>query len=446
MTRTIVLCVCLGFVLLACPESLRAELTLRLEGPRLWSPDGIETRHVLRARHYAGSIIQPDHVTQAELTQATVEFYRAWKSKYLRTVKGTDPVQKYVYYSLDSTPTPANAISTSESHGHGMLLTALLAGFDSSARADFDALYRFCRAHPSQYSPDLMAWQQLGSNGTITPFETTSATDGDMDIAYALLLADKQWGSNQIDYRGHALSIIRATMDQVVNQSEWILMLGDWVKRSSSIAKFGCSTRPSDFMPGHLRAFAAVDTANSAKWTNVIGKIVEIVKAQHTTGGSLRTGLMPDFEKKDKTGRYAPVKGVFLESKEDGDYSYNSCRTPWRLAVDYILTGDDSLVPQLTVLNTWIKSTTGGDPRKIHPGYYVGNGPNGTPIKRVLSDGEPNLPFMAPLMVSAMISSENQAWVNALWDSLQSHSIDTNVYYGNTLKLLAMVVASGLWR
>ena len=50
-----------------------------------------------------------------------------------------------------------------------------------------------------------MSWQQCdngtalidGANeGSMTGGYCDSATDGDMDIAYALLLADKQWGSS----------------------------------------------------------------------------------------------------------------------------------------------------------------------------------------------------------------------------------------------------------
>jgi len=39
--------------------------------------------------------------------------------------------------------------------------------------------------------------------------DSDSATDGDMDIAYALILADRQWGSGgAIDYLGQAKDTI----------------------------------------------------------------------------------------------------------------------------------------------------------------------------------------------------------------------------------------------
>ena len=42
-----------------------------------------------------------------------------------------------------------------------------------------------------------MAWQQAIINDEIVDVNgVDSALDGDMDIAYSLLLADKQWGSD----------------------------------------------------------------------------------------------------------------------------------------------------------------------------------------------------------------------------------------------------------
>lgn len=67
-------------------------------------------------------------------------------------------------------------------------------------------MYRYFRAHPSEINPDLMAWQQADTGTEIIDINgVDSATDGDMDIAYALLLADSQWGSSgEINYLSQA--------------------------------------------------------------------------------------------------------------------------------------------------------------------------------------------------------------------------------------------------
>ena len=57
-----------------------------------------------------------------------------------------------------------------------------------------------------------MAWAQNESCQDIEG--RNSATDGDLDIAYALLLADVQWGSiGEINYRGEAERTLEAIVD-----------------------------------------------------------------------------------------------------------------------------------------------------------------------------------------------------------------------------------------
>jgi endo-1,4-beta-D-glucanase Y len=288
-----------------------------------------------------------------------------------------------------------------------------------------------------------MAWQQVRQNGKIIDNPdggNDSATDGDMDIAYALLLAHRQWGSTgAINYRKAAIACMHGLMAKVVNQSQWILKLGDWAE--SSDAKYGKATRTSDFMFDHLRVFAAVDTANAAKWKKVHDKTVSIVNYQYNQGGSKATGLLPDFMRRNSNGAYVPVSGVFLEDKHDGDYNYNACRIPWRLPMEYLLTGSTAIKSQLTTLNSWIRDKTEDDPSNVLAGYYVKNGPNG----KSFADYN-DLCFECPFAVSAMIGSGNQAWLDSLWSRMiNDYPITDNYYFGNTIKMLVMITVSGNW-
>lgn len=61
-----------------------------------------------------------------------------------------------------------------------------------------------------------------------------------------------------------------------------------------------------------------------------------------------QTGLLADFlclDSRSKT--YHPARKQVLESKNDGDYNWNSCRVPWRLGHYYMLTKDERLRPLL---------------------------------------------------------------------------------------------------
>ena len=82
------------------------------------------------------------------------------------------------------------------------------------AKMIFDGLYRFYRSHPSRNNPRLMAWSQIKGCGN-APKGDDSAADGDLDIAYALWLADRQWGSaGEINYSADAKVLLEAILSR----------------------------------------------------------------------------------------------------------------------------------------------------------------------------------------------------------------------------------------
>lgn len=394
---------------------------------------------------YTGSAIKPSHLTQDQLDATVARLYDEWKKKYLKQ-NPYDPSQYYVWYSDgDWFEDDDISITVSEAHGYGMLITALMAGHDPEAKTYFDGMYRYFRAHPSEINPDLMAWKQGDdkSKKEIVDIEgADSATDGDMDIAYALLLANEQWGSGgEINYLAQAKKVINAIMQSDVNHSEWTLKLADWVDDNDP--QFGNATRPSDFMLQHLKDFGIV--SGDSRWNRVVDKTYDVINSVYANY-SPQAGLLPDFVFKDKAdGKYKPVSakvwdtesGYFLESEHDGDYNYNSSRTPWRIGTDYLVTGDTRAKEQLGTINKWIRAKTGNEPNQIRAGYKLdGSEPIG--------DYE-DTTYSAPLMVSAMIDSSNQEWLNKLWDYNAAVSTEKDVYFGNNLRLLSMIVVSGNW-
>ncbi|OPA76999.1 licheninase [Paenibacillus selenitireducens] len=380
---------------------------------------------------YAGGSIKPNHVTQAKMDSTVARLYDEWKAKYLKQ-NPYDPSQYYVWYS-DGDWFEENEITVSEAHGYGMLITALMAGHDPDAQHYFDGLYRYFRAHPSEINPDLMAWQQADTGTEIKDINgVDSATDGDMDIAYALLLANSQWGSRgEIHYLEQAKKVMNAIMQSEVNHTEWTLKLADWV--TDNDPKYGQATRASDFMLQHLKDYRNV--TGDTRWDRVVDSTYNIIRDMHENY-SPKTGLLPDFVVKD-SNRYVPAEPMFLESETDGDYSYNSSRIPWRIGTDYLITGDTRAQAQLSTLNRWIQEKTNQDPSQIRAGYKLDG-------SKELEDYE-DISFSAPLMVSAMIDASNQEWLNRLWDYNTAGSTEDELYFSNNLRLLSMIVVSGNW-
>lgn len=368
------------------------------------------------ARGYAPGVILPGR-PQAELDGAVRAFYDTWRARYLR--QGCGDGRWYVATGLD------NSLTVSEAHGYGMIIVAYLAGHDPEARTIFDGMVRYFEDHPSDLTPSLMAWSQ--DHGCQNNQGAANASDGDLDIAYALLLADKQWSSGgAIDYRAAAARVLAGIRDANLDASGSYVLLGDWTSGS-----YYDATRTSDFMPAHLASFAAA--TGDPVWTQVADHSYDLI-AQLQSTYAPSTGLLPDFVRSPLSGPY-PAEAWFLERPVDGAYSYNACRDPWRIATDVLVNGEPRARAAVQRINTWIRGATGGDPWAILPGYWL----DGSGLGNTFFD----LAFVAPLGVSAMVDAGNQAWLDALWDAIVSAGETT--YYGDTLKLLAMIAMSGNW-
>jgi len=363
---------------------------------------------------YDKRVIFPN-VAQAEMDETVARLYDEWKAKYFRQ----NPYNKdeaYIHWFEDT------GIAVSEGHGYGMLAVAAMAGYDPNAREDFDKMVRFYLAHPSEIDNRLMAWQQDDNGKTIVDIGgVDSATDGDLDIAYALLMADKVWGSDgEFDYKNLALRSINATMETIVNKDDWVLTLGDW---SVKPGHGRLSTRPSDFMLQHFRTFEAV--TGDERWNTLCVNILKAIN--DLLSHAPKTGMLPNFAKLEENG-YEP---------KDNSYSWDACRIPWRTSMDFIMHGADDALPMLRTVNSFIKALTEGSPSNVRAGYNI-------------QDGTPTAPwnspaFTAPFMVAAMTDAANQEWLDSLWKFNAAQKTEDGRYYDNSIRLLCMITASGNW-
>jgi len=372
---------------------------------------------------YTAGTIRPNHKSAAQINADLGVVYDRWKKNYLTEDIGA----KGQYYIKSQRSGP---VTVSEAHGYGMISLAYLSWYDKDAKVYFDGMARFFKAHPSNGNKNMMCWQEGIREGKVVSVGGSSATDGDMDIAYAFLLADKIWGSKgEINYKAEGLSVIEALMQSIVHTKFKTLKMGDWATSEGSRVSDG--TRPSDFMLQQLKAYQKA--SGNKVWNTVVDSTYGIIRHIFANYSSA-TGLMPDFAER-KGNQFVPAIGSLLEGKTDGSYSYNSARFPWRMATDYLITGDKRGLAQLRVLNAWVQKVSSGEPAKIGSGYQL----NGAVL-----DGRdnPDLAFQSPFMVSAMVDKDNQQWLNKLWDNgLQKH----NSYFGDSITLLCMIVASGNW-
>ncbi len=358
---------------------------------------------------------------QSQRDAAVKKFYEYWKDKYLRPA--CEPGQLVVH-----APTKPGNLTVSEAHGYGMIILAYMAGHDPDAKQQFDAMVRYHHDHQSGITNGLMAWSQNRSCADVGG--DNSATDGDLDIAYGYLLADKQWGScEEVNYRAHAKWVIDAISARGLHRKGIYPLLGDWV--TSMDKKHYRGARVSDFMGSHFRAFSSV--SSDPVWTGMIDTTYWIAETLQVTAAP-ETGLLPDFAEHLQHGKPVPAKMGFLEGARDGSYAYNACRIPLRMGTDFLLNGDRRARRIASRINEFTKKKSGGDPQKLRGGYQL----DGTEMV----DYE-TMAFTAPFAVGAMVDPDGQDWLDALWQ----HTIErpTESYYEDTLRMLSMIVLSGNW-
>jgi endoglucanase len=373
---------------------------------------------------YFNGTIRPNHIAREKIDQQLLDFYKDWKKQYVRTTKDT----KHAYVFFDEEGSKYQSVS--EGQGYGMIIDALMAGADPDAKKTFDQLFNYVLVHPSNPGTTLMAWSQLRVDKGKNVKEFTSATDGDMDIAYALLLADAQWGSaGKYNYKDSAKKMLGYIMKDEINRETYSILLSDAVESDSEDFY---DTRASDFMPLHFKVFEKA--TGDPRWKKVVDQNYELLMKMQNRY-SPDAGLVPDFI--THINHIAkPAKRNYLESKFDGYYNYNACRVPMRVAMDYLLTGDKRSYKMIEIINRWIKETTSGNPDNISAGYTLG----GDDMKGRKFEA---LSFICPFAVAAMIDSSNQLWLNNIWDYLTGFKLAEFDYYDNTIKMLCMLIISG---
>jgi len=388
------------------------------------SSEGIARPFPLHTTYAAGSI-RPSHRSQAQLDDDVRAFYDQWKAEFVIEA-GASPSGAMMYRIAFGKDQPGFDTTVSEGQGYGMIIVPLMAGYDDDAQHIFDGLWEFVRAHPSAADPRLMDW-----NIPDTENGNESAFDGDADIAYGLLLADAQWGSNgRINYKIEARNMIGGILESTIGPDSHLPMLGDWTEFDGEVYN-QYTPRSSDFMLVNFRAFAKA--TNDPVWLDVIAQSQDVMDAIQASY-SPQSGLMPDFiVLRGDPHVPQPAPPDFLEGPQDGHYNYNAGRVPWRVGSDALLNNDPASRLIAQKISGWIEASADGDPANIRAGYDL----DGNPLPN--SDYFTTF-FVAPLAVAAMTDPNQQAWLNALYDAVYDTHID---YYEDSVNLLCLLVMSG---
>ena len=359
---------------------------------------------------FAGAFTKPN---TEDLNAAVTTCYNAYKAAYLKTASDGSC---YILQAQDN-GSGGTSVTTSEAHGYGMIASVLMAGYDANAHTTFDGMVKFYQNHPSNGGNNKgMNWAPLNAT---TNDGDDAATDGDMDIAYSLILADQQWGStgtyNDLQMAKDLLNGMNSTNE--FNYSTNYIGIADDDGTSNM-------TRTSDWIIDHLSTFAYFDATHVTKYTALTNEI-------HTLLGNgaicnSNTGLLPGF-----VSGTSPSQGP--EDATEAGYGYNSCRDPWRLSMAWMHYGDANAKAVAVRTATWASGVGFGN--IVDGGYSLAGAANQP------SWGNAPYEYMGPLAVAATLIDQNTA--NAAWSVFKT--APASDVFGDGVKLMSMLAISGNW-
>jgi endo-1,4-beta-D-glucanase Y len=291
--------------------------------------------------------------------------------------------------------------TVSEGIGYGMIAAVYI-----NDQTTFDSLWRYEQKWLD--SVGLMNWQ-INSGGT-QAIGTGSATDGDEDMAWALIMADRQWGGQGTltgTYLDTAKALIAKIWQYDVDHGRnEMLKPGDgWMEDR---------TNPSYFAPAYYRVFSTV--TNDPNWLKVVESSYSII-TQSLAYGNASNGLVPDW----CTSTGTP----------EGTYTYDACRTPFRIALDACLFNEPRAVSYLGKTSSFF---SGVGAANIKDGYALTGTPSGTSLK---------LAFLGPAAVGSMTQSSPSQLLNDGYRGMATLTPVENTYYNAAWGVLSLLMMTG---
>jgi len=313
--------------------------------------------------------------------------WAAYKSTFVRDV-GTDQARVRRPENGDD--------SVSEGMAYGMLMAVHF-----NERALFTKFWAYVRAGSHLNQNGLMNWR-IGSGGDV--LGQNSATDAELDFAYALLVAVRVKG--WCEFADAANTLVGKIMSFEVD-SNYVLKPGDMWGGSTL-------TNPSYFSPAYYEVFR--QHTNNDAWGNVITSTYATLN-KINSGMNSGTGLVPDWC--DKDGH--PTSGMGY------DYKYDACRTPWRVSLDAWWFDRTAAKAHCDKVAAFFGSSPGaiGDAYTINGNKYSPNN---------------NAAFVGPAACCVVVSGTD-AQADAYWNWLKNAG--PSAYFQDALAIITGLVVTG---
>ncbi|AZQ60803.1 carbohydrate-binding protein [Flammeovirga pectinis] len=270
------------------------------------------TSHLLIAQSLNSVNYPYGNMPSARSNSAAMASYNNWKNGYLEYCNETGEFR--VRFDKPSQ-------SVSEGIAYGMLLSAY-----AKDRDVFDGLTKYYNRFKN--ADGVMDWKIQGCWEVATDCGygdgrcTGGAADAEFDYAFALIVAEANWGSGgTLNYGALARDMIGIIKDKEISST--------LVPRPGPGWGGDNITNPSYFTPAYFRVFGEY-TNDQGYWNGVVAKCYEILaNIKSTLNPSY--GLVPDWC--TSGGSFSGDASGYFEGGTK--YHYDAARTPWRMATDY---------------------------------------------------------------------------------------------------------------
>ncbi len=336
---------------------------------------------------YGGSLAP----SQSEADTLIRNLYAKWKRERLVYApnKGLQPGE-----ILLTSNTQFNNGMVSEGIGYGMLLSVY-----NNDKATFDGIWKFGKRNLNQYG--LLPWIYNSNSRVVDP---NNATDGDLDAAFALIVANqKGWG-----YAQDARNLVDNILEHLVT--------------SDNVLERGRANNPKDVIntsyvsPGYFKVFA--EFTGNRRWLDVASTNYAILER----GLNNYTLLPHDVN----------TQGNVVGNNQN--YDSDAARGPWRLATDYVWYGDSRAQTLLKKFNTFFESSKAGGLSNLCESYdRFGN--------KVGSWCGSDAGWMIQGAASAQLAENDSAARREAWNALSTAF--TGNYYSFELTQLGVLLTSG---
>jgi len=349
--------------------------------------------------------------------------YTQWKNDTVTTdgAKGFRRVKRPKEPGLDVNST------VSEGIGYGMLIAVYM-----DDQALFDDLWQYEQQFLDGMT-GLMNWYIKADGSGPATGGNGPATDADEDMAFALIMADKQWGGQLKALKKNYLDIAKTQMSAVWNNEIYnfiYLRAGPWADNSNLNLSY--------FAPAYYKVFATIDKTPTSDWVKVTDTMYTVLNASLNAGnGNTSNGLVPawcDSSGKPNGGAFGPTGGP-----SPTNYQYDSCRTPFRIGLDWCLNGETRAQTYVAKTSSFFSGTVGGATQVVD-GYDL----NGTPHAQYQTGANALIQssaFVGPAGVGAMSSPTYQTFVNDAYGVLVTgKALVGGTYYDDSWMVMSLLM------